>query len=343
MNTFKSDKEFREFDEPRLFEDINVVNYPKNQPVERTKTLSPPPSSSSQQKQQQTSLTRETAYPISTLRHQFIRFNVERIEVNTSSQVLNSFKERKIVISFRFPSSDVDIRLLENIRLVIPFSKITRFRVGESGVGSSANAFDDVDSRNIFVGFESGYKINCIKCNSAANSAKIEPIIEKATSFVIIPCRDVEDNTLGLLDKGMKLFCSNTTKSSNQLVDNNTKENEVKQQQQQVFFNNSQTLVDKPQSSAIGEGLGGQQQQHQLTILCVFLTKKITIIVPKTISFDQLINTIEQRAQVHLCRGRITYLNALRQVITLTEEEDWKVAKWEFQLERMKHIEIHLA
>ncbi|CAG8737542.1 311_t:CDS:2, partial [Ambispora leptoticha] len=78
MNSFKSDDEPYDFDEPRLFEDINVVNYQKNQLVESTKKLSPSPPLF--QQQQQTSLTRETAYPISTLQYQFIRFNVERIE-----------------------------------------------------------------------------------------------------------------------------------------------------------------------------------------------------------------------------------------------------------------------
>ncbi|CAG8565395.1 8357_t:CDS:2, partial [Diversispora eburnea] len=77
-------------------------------------------------------------------------------------------------------------------------------------------------------------------------------------------------------------------------------------------------------------------------ITCVFLTERRATVFPREGSFIQFIEYIQKRfglPQLQQCHN-LSYKNKVNDIISLKDEEDWNVAKWEIEMEGTIRLDV---
>ena len=69
--------------------------------------------------------------------------------------------------------------------------------------------------------------------------------------------------------------------------------------------------------------------KSKLYITFAFLVRSYAIVIPYETSLKDLINTIEQRYNVKVNRNTFYFKNAVNDRISIMDEEDWLVARFE--------------
>ncbi|KAG9293117.1 hypothetical protein G9A89_016479 [Geosiphon pyriformis] len=310
--------EFSEHGEQKYFEEPieHTSNFPATtQPIQNTPQLMP------------------TAYPLSSLQHQFIRFNVETVEIQSIPTLFSSTNEKKMVLSFRFANNDCQWALTTGDDIIIPLPSIMGFKINQH--------------KKIQIRIANGVKLKCRKHNPSGlstNPCPVEVSLQNVTSLLFTPCDNVEDNTLVLLGIGMKTI---------RFADKNQTEKKSASKAQSASVDVTRTTLNANSTNLKTENQTNTETNNellvsqrplgpQMNITCTFMIKKINFLVPKTVKYNELLATIEQKSKIELDPNRVSFINAIGQKVTLTDEEDWKVCKWEFDMEKMLKLEIYL-
>ncbi|CAG8481285.1 10210_t:CDS:2 [Acaulospora colombiana] len=81
----------------------------------------------------------------------------------------------------------------------------------------------------------------------------------------------------------------------------------------------------------------------EIYITCVLFVERGSMVVPSNITLKTLLELISRRFRLQLNDERVTYKNGAGDIITLKDEEDWRVAKWEAKYEKKIGVEVHLT
>ncbi|CAG8744508.1 20622_t:CDS:2, partial [Racocetra persica] len=79
----------------------------------------------------------------------------------------------------------------------------------------------------------------------------------------------------------------------------------------------------------------------ELYITCVFLTERRAILFSQEGSFNQFIEYVRQRFGSSF--NNISYKNKVDEMISLKDDEDWDVAKWEAEMEGTIRLNVYMG
>ncbi|CAG8512739.1 10547_t:CDS:2, partial [Acaulospora morrowiae] len=149
--------------------------------------------------------------------------------------------------------------------------------------------------------------------------------LDNATCVICKPMHWVENNTLLMIEAGVQRLSFDLT---NDEVTENTSKVPLPQ--------------EKPPSQGVVVDRAPFERSHHVEfyVTCVFLTEKRAIVFPREGSFNQFHDYIRQRFGLQ-CNS-FFYKNKVNDMITLKDEEDWKIAKWEVEMEGTVRLDVYM-
>ncbi|CAG8598463.1 11494_t:CDS:2 [Acaulospora morrowiae] len=153
--------------------------------------------------------------------------------------------------------------------------------------------------------FERSYYSNGVEIKGDPTNG----LLEGANSLIFIPLNYVNLNNLVDIEAGIARYRV--------------------EKQSHLLMNDTQN--SQPDSS------------DEIYVTFVLFVERGAVVVPRDITLKSLLNVISSRFHLQLNTERMSYKNGVGDMITLKDEEDWKVAKWEAKYEKKIGVEVHLA
>ncbi|KAF0373308.1 serine-enriched protein [Gigaspora margarita] len=187
--------------------------------------------------------------------------------------------------------------------------------------------------------------------------------LNDAVYILFKPMHWVENNTLLMVEAGMQRLRFNLARGTDDESNSRVK--------QDVLISSSGSLADSQTQPPISQPRAMEMEDLLLSftesepgilysdvnnistihdnevtkfyITCVFLTERRAILFSQEGSFNQFIEHVQQRFGLSFSFNNIYYKNKVDEMISLKDDEDWDVAKWEAEMEGTIRLNIYMG
>ncbi|CAG8519603.1 21361_t:CDS:2 [Dentiscutata erythropus] len=286
----------------------------------------------------------------------YIKVDLKHIQILPSNEFINSTKETKLAFLFRYTSHLISISLNNmEYEITIPLNQIVVMKITKD--------------QEIAIELKRNFKKSHYHYSKGNGNPPIiticsDPTNGKLNDAVYIlfkPMHWVENNTLLMVEAGMQRLRFNLARvtddgfpgsssrvkqdllisSSGSLADSQTQPpvSQPRVMEDLLSFTESEPGVLYPVVNSTSTVHDNEVTEFYIT--CVFLTERRAILFSQEGSFNQFIEHVQQRFGSSF--NNIYYKNKVDEMISLKDDEDWDVAKWEAEMEGTIRLNIYMG
>ncbi|CAG8517385.1 15078_t:CDS:2 [Racocetra fulgida] len=295
----------------------------------------------------------------STLQDQtaYIKVDLKHIQIHPSNEFINSTRENKLAFLFRYTSHLISISLNNmEFEITIPLNQIVEMKITkeqEIAIELEQNFKKSVQLLKYYHYSKGNGNPPIITISSDPTNGKLND----AAYILFKPMHWVENNTLLMVEAGIQRLRFNLVRgnddgfpgSSNVLINSsgNLADSQTQPQvlQPQVMDMDLLSFTED-ESGVLYTEVNNDTMVHdnevtELYITCVFLTERRAILFSQEGSFNQFIEYVRQRFGSSF--NNISYKNKVNEMISLKDDEDWDVAKWEAEMEGTIRLNVYMG
>ncbi|RIB16755.1 hypothetical protein C2G38_2189040 [Gigaspora rosea] len=287
----------------------------------------------------------------------YIKVDLKHVQILPTNEFIISTREDKLAFLFRYTSHLISISLNNmEYEITIPLNQIIVMKITkdqEIAIELKRNFKKSVTERN-------GNSPIITICSDPTNGK-----LNDAVYILFKPMHWVENNTLLMVEAGMQRLRFNLARGTDDGFSGSN--SRVKQD---VLISSSGSLADSQTQPPISQPRAMEMEDLLLSftesepeilysnvnsistvndnevtefyITCVFLTERRAVLFSQEGSFNQFIEHVQQRFGSSSFNN-IYYKNKVDEMISLKDEEDWDVAKWEAEMEGTIRLNIYMG
>ncbi|CAG8493465.1 4480_t:CDS:2 [Cetraspora pellucida] len=307
----------------------------------------------------------------STLQDQtaYIRVDLKHIQILPSNEFINSTRENKLVFLFRYTSHLISISLNNmEYEITIPLNQIVEMKITkeqEIAIELKQNFKKSVQLLKYYHYSKGNGNLPIITISSDPTNGKLND----AAYILFKPMHWVENNTLLMVEAGIQRLRFNLVRGIDDGFPGSSslRVRLFQKVKQDVLVNSSGSLaesqaqpqVSQPQvmdmdllsfaedepavlyTEVNNDTMVHDNEVTELYITCVFLTERRAILFSQEGSFNQFVEYVRQRFGSSF--NNVSYKNKVDEMISLKDDEDWDVAKWEAEMEGTIRLNVYMG